>query len=59
MKDIPTLTGKTADRFQKMSEENLKRKGTIDFTEQAENSKKILKKRSMGNNRKTNMTQQC
>lgn len=42
--DIPTLTGEVADRFIKMSEENLKNKGSIDFTKEFNNSIMILRR---------------
>lgn len=45
IKAIPTLRGKAAERFVKMSEENLRRRGTVDFSKAAANSREILAKR--------------
>ena len=43
MKAIPTLRGEAADRFIKMSEDNLKRRASVDFSREAANSCGILK----------------
>ena len=46
VKAIPTLKGSAAERFFKMSEDNLLRRRSVDFTESAVNSRAILAKRS-------------
>ena len=46
VKAIPTLQGSVVERFVKMSEENLLRRGSVDFTKSAANSRAILEKRS-------------
>lgn len=46
VKAIPTLQGSVAERFVKMSEENLLRRGAADFTQPAVNSRAILAKKS-------------
>ena len=43
IKAIRTLRGETAERFIKKSEENLRRRATIDFSKEIENSKIILR----------------
>lgn len=43
-KNIPTLTGKEAERFIQKLEENSKNKGTINFKEAFENSMAIIRK---------------
>lgn len=43
--DIPVLTGKSMERFVKISEENLQNKGSIDFSKEYNNSMMIIKKR--------------
>ena len=45
MKAIPTLRGEAADRFIKMSEDNLKRRASVDFSREAANSCGILNKK--------------
>ena len=45
IKDIPILKGKVAERFIKISEENLRNKGSIDFSKEYKNSMLILKKK--------------
>lgn len=45
MKAIPTIRGEAAQRFVRMSEENLRRRATVDFSKQAANSYAILKKK--------------
>ena len=45
MKAIPTLRGEVADRFIKMSEDNLKRRASVDFSREAANSYAILNKK--------------
>lgn len=45
-KDIPTLTGKEAERFIQKVEENSKNKGTVNFKEAFENSMAIIRKKS-------------
>jgi len=44
LKAIPTLRGEVAARFIKVSEDNLRRSASIDFTKQAANSHAILEK---------------
>lgn len=44
IKDIPTLTGEAAEKFVKKLEENNLKAGSVDFTEQAKNSRAILMK---------------
>lgn len=45
VKAIPTLRGSAAERFVKMSEENLRRRASVDFSKEAANSYAILKKK--------------
>lgn len=45
MKAIPTLCGEVADRFIKMSEDNLRRRASVDFSKEADNSYAILNKK--------------
>ncbi|OAV72881.1 hypothetical protein Barb6_00725 [Bacteroidales bacterium Barb6] len=42
IRDLPTLTGKDAERFIKKANETYKRKGTIDFSKEMENARIIL-----------------
>ena len=42
---IPTLRGEVAHRFIKMSEDNLKRRASVDFSREAANSYAILNKK--------------
>lgn len=44
VKAIPTLRGTVADRFEKISEENIRRRGSVSFSKEASNSYAILKK---------------
>lgn len=46
LKAIPTLRGAVADRFVKMSEDNLLRRASVDFSKEAANSRAILKKKA-------------
>ena len=46
IKAVPTLQGSTAERFIKMSEDNLLKRGSIDFTKSAANSRAIIDKKS-------------
>ncbi|MCQ2211760.1 MAG: hypothetical protein MJZ34_15870 [Paludibacteraceae bacterium] len=46
VKAIPTLRGSVADRFVKISEENLRRRFSVDFSKQAANSRAILAKKA-------------
>lgn len=45
VKAIPTLRGAVADRFEKMSEENIRRRASVNFSEEAANSYAILRKK--------------
>ena len=45
LKAIPTLRDSAAERFVKMSEENLRRRASVDFSKEAANSYAILKKK--------------
>lgn len=45
VKAIPTLRGSAAERFVKMSEENLRRRASVDFSKEAANSYAILKRK--------------
>lgn len=45
VKAIPTLRGTVADRFEKVSEENLRKRASVSFSKEAENSYAILKKK--------------
>lgn len=45
VKAIPMLRGSAAERFVKMSEENLRRRASVDFSKEAANSYAILKKK--------------
>lgn len=45
LKDIPPLSGKAAERFIKMVEDNVRSRGLIDFCREYSNSMKILEKR--------------
>lgn len=44
IKQIPVLKGKVAKGFAKKATNNLEKKETVDFSKQAANAKKILKK---------------
>lgn len=46
VKAIPTLRGAIAERFVKASEDNLRRRSTVDFAKQAANSRAILAKKA-------------
>lgn len=46
VKAIPTLQGSVAERFVKMSEDNIHRRRSVDFSRSAANSREILAKRS-------------
>lgn len=46
IKAIPTLQGSTAERFIKMSKDNLIKRGSVDFTTSAANSRVIIDKKS-------------
>ena len=46
IKSIPTLHGSTAKRFIKMSRDNLIKRGSVDFTTSAANSRVIIDKKS-------------
>ena len=46
IKSIPTLQGLVAERFIKMSGDNLLKRGSIDFTKSAANSRAIIDKKS-------------
>ena len=43
-KGIPTLEGLEAEKFEKKAQENLDKKHTVDFVEESEMARKILKK---------------
>ena len=45
MKEIPALTGRAAERFVKISETNLSRRASVDFSKEAQNSFAILNKK--------------
>ena len=44
IKPIPTLTGKVAEKFEKIARENEKKRGTVDFSREVEMTKRILEK---------------
>lgn len=44
IKPIPTLTGKVAEKFEKIARENEKKRGTVDFSREVEMTKRILGK---------------
>ena len=46
---LPTLRGKAAERFEKLSEENTRRRATVCFSKEAANSNAILRKKSLKN----------
>lgn len=46
---LPTLRGKAAERFEKLSEENIRRRATVCFSIEAANSNAILRKKSLKN----------
>ena len=46
IKAIPTLHGSTAERFVKISEDNLIKRKSVDFTKSADNSRAIIDKKS-------------
>lgn len=46
---LPTLRGKTAERFERISEENIRRHATVSFSKEAANSNAILRKKSLKN----------
>ena len=45
VKAIPTLRGAVADRFERMSEDNVRRRASVSFSKEAANSYAILRKR--------------
>lgn len=47
VKAIPTLKGVAADRFEKISEDNIRRRASISFSKEAANSYAILRKKSV------------
>lgn len=47
VKAIPTLRGAVADRFEKMSEENIRRRASFNFSKEAANSYAILRKKTV------------
>lgn len=47
VKAIPTLRGTVADRFEKISEENIRRRASASFSKEAANSYAILRKKSV------------
>lgn len=47
IKPIPTLTGKVAEKFEKMARKNESRRGTVDFSREVEMTKKILEKSNL------------
>lgn len=46
IKAIPTLRGAVADRYEKRSEENIRRRASVSFSKEAANSYAILRKKS-------------
>tara|TARA_R110000772_G_scaffold3193_5_gene11560 strand:+ start:6166 stop:6324 length:159 start_codon:yes stop_codon:yes gene_type:complete len=46
-KGIPVLSGESAERFIEKADENLEKAGTIDFSKECENARKILKKSNL------------
>ena len=46
IKSIPTLHGSTDKRFIKISDDNLLKRGSVDFTKSAANSRAIIDKKS-------------
>lgn len=49
IKDIPTLTGGAAERFIEKSDDNLRNRGSIDFSKEFDNSMRILGKGKRAN----------
>ena len=47
IKPIPTLTGKVAEKFEKIARENEKKRGTVDFSREVEMTKRILEKSNL------------
>ena len=47
IKPIPTLTGKGAEKFEKIARENEKKRGTVDFSREVEMTKRILEKSNL------------
>lgn len=47
VKAIPTLRGSVADRFEKMSEENIRRRASVNFSKESANSYAILRKKTV------------
>lgn len=47
VKAIPTLKGTAADRFEKISEDNIRRRASVSFSKEAANSYAILQKKSV------------
>lgn len=45
VKAIPTLRGAVAERFEKMFEENTRRRASVSFSKEAANSYAILRKK--------------
>lgn len=48
IKPIPTLTGDVAQRFNERAAEAEANRGSVDFTEQVETMRKILKEAKLG-----------
>ena len=44
IRQIPILTGKEAESFEKKASANLANKGTVDFSKEAKNAQEILSK---------------
>jgi hypothetical protein len=44
IRQIPILTGKEAEAFEKKASANLANKGTVDFSKEAKNAQEILSK---------------
>ncbi len=49
IKPIPTLTGKVAEKFEKIARENEKKRGTVDFSREVEMTKRIWKNQTFVN----------
>lgn len=49
IKPIPTLTGKVAEKFEKIARENEKKRGTVDFSREVEMTKRFWKNQTFVN----------
>lgn len=55
IKAVPTLTGKVAEDFIQTADENLKNRGTVDFSKQRENAERILVKAGLKQSKRSDV----